>query len=107
MKENVLKKLKTRDIAYIALAVALNAVCVSHGLSAGWTAMLTLSVAIDALKLAFISVSLLSEKQFNSKKLLPSLGWILLCAGLFVGFYDLGFVPYDLLGRIDGNFFFG
>lgn len=27
MKENVLKKLKTRDIAYIALAVALNAVC--------------------------------------------------------------------------------
>lgn len=27
MKENVLKKLKTRDMAYIALAVALNAVC--------------------------------------------------------------------------------
>ena len=27
MKENVLKKLKTRDIAYIALAVALNAIC--------------------------------------------------------------------------------
>ena len=27
MKENVLKKLNTRDIAYIALAVALNAIC--------------------------------------------------------------------------------
>ena len=27
MRENVLKKLKTRDIAYIALAVALNAIC--------------------------------------------------------------------------------
>ena len=27
MKENALKKLNTRDIAYIALAVALNAVC--------------------------------------------------------------------------------
>ena len=27
MKENVLKKLKTRDMAYIALAVALNAIC--------------------------------------------------------------------------------
>ena len=27
MRENVLKKLKTRDIAYIGLAVALNAVC--------------------------------------------------------------------------------
>lgn len=27
MKENVLKKIKTRDIAYIGLAVALNAVC--------------------------------------------------------------------------------
>jgi len=27
MKENVFKKLKTRDMAYIALAVALNAVC--------------------------------------------------------------------------------
>ena len=27
MKENVLKKLNTRDMAYIALAVALNAVC--------------------------------------------------------------------------------
>ena len=27
MKENVLKKLKTRDMAYIALAVAINAVC--------------------------------------------------------------------------------
>ena len=27
MKENALKKLKTRDMAYIALAIALNAVC--------------------------------------------------------------------------------
>lgn len=69
--------------------------------------MFVLSAAVDVAKLVVLIAVTAVDRNYVGGKSLKAASYVLLGVGIFFSVYDSGFVPFDFLGRIDSNFFFG
>lgn len=69
--------------------------------------MFILSAAVDVAKLVLLIAVLTKDRDYIGEKSFTAASYAVLAVGLFFSVYDSGFVPFDFLRRIDGNFFFG